>query len=86
MRDPYRKEIKICEDQIAQIEKEIARENRLLEEASQKGDNSSMIEHSATLGKLQDEVDRLFDRLEIATEKEEEITAEYEEKLAALDG
>ena len=86
LRDPYRKEIKICEDQIAQIEKEIARENRLLEEASQKGDNSSMIEHSATLGKLQDEVDRLFDRLEIATEKEEEITAEYEEKLAALDG
>ena len=86
LRDPYRKEIKTCEDQIAQIEKEIARENRLLEEASQNGDNSSMIEHSATLGKLQDEVDRLFDRLEIATEKEEEITAEYEEKLAALDG
>jgi len=86
LRDPYRKEIKTCEDQIAQIEKEIARENRLLEEASQKGDNSSMIEHSATLGKLQDEVDRLFDRLEIATEKEEEITAKYEEKLAALDG
>ena len=86
LRDPYRKEIKTCEDQIAQIEKEIARENRLLEEASQKGDNSSMIEHSATLGKLQDEVDRLFDRLEIATEKEEGITAEYEEKLAALDG
>lgn len=85
LRDPYRKEIKTCEDQIAQIEKEIARENRLLEEASQKGDNSSMIEHSATLGKLQDEVDRLFDRLEIATEKEEGITAEYEEKLAALD-
>ncbi len=86
LRDPYRKEIKTCEDQIAQIEKEIACENRLLEEASQNGDNSSMIEHSATLGKLQDEVDRLFDRLEIATEKEEEITAEYEEKLAALDG
>ncbi len=86
LRDPYRKEIKICEDQIAQIEKEIARENRLLEKASQKSDNSSMIEHSATLGKLQDEVDRLFDRLEIATEKEEGITAEYEEKLAALDG
>lgn len=86
LRDPYRKEIKTCEDQIAQIEKEIACANRLLEEASLQGDNSSMIEHSATLGKLQDEVDRLFDALEIATEKEEEITAEYEEKLAALDG
>ena len=85
LRQPYTKTVTLCETKIESIEKEIAVLETKLAEVSAAGDNSAMIEYSTMLGKLHEEVEQLFASLEEATEKEEAITAEYEEKLAALD-
>ncbi len=85
LRQSHTKRVASCEKSIETLEEEIGDLETKLAEASAAGDNSAMIEYSATLGKLHEEVEQLFETLEEATEKEEEITAEYEEKLAALD-
>ena len=85
LRQPYTKTVTLCETKIESIEEEIGVLETKLAEVSAVGDNSAMIEYSTMLGKLHEEVEQLFASLEEATEKEEAITAEYEEKLAALD-
>ncbi len=85
LRQPYTKTVTSCETKIESNEEEIAVLERKLAEASVAGDNSAMIEYSTMLGKLHEEVEQLFASLEEATEKEEAITVEYEEKLTALD-
>jgi hypothetical protein len=44
------------------------------------------MELSKEVGLLQQQVDEWFERLETASLEDEEIVAEYEEKLVALDG
>ncbi len=56
-----------------------------LTKASSSGDNSTIMELSREVGLVQQEVDALFERLEIATEKDDEIVAEYELKLEEID-
>ncbi|CAA6802684.1 MAG: COG0488: ATPase components of ABC transporters with duplicated ATPase domains, partial [uncultured Sulfurovum sp.] len=79
---PHKKELEFCEAKIMELEVELENENQKLIEASNTGDNSIIIEASQSVGKLQKEVDELFERLEIASHAFDEIEKKY---LALLD-
>lgn len=84
-RKPYTKEIKFCEEKIDATEAELKDKNLALESVSSSGDNNNMMDLSKEVGQLQQEVDELFERLEVATDKDDEIVAKYEEKLEKID-
>jgi len=81
----YTKEIKECEEKIEKLEAQMAAKNELLTEASNKGDNDAIMEYSKEVGLVQQEIDALFEKLEIASEIDEEIVAKYELKLQEID-
>jgi len=81
---PHKKELEFCETKIMELEEELEIENEKLVEASNSGDNSAMIEASQNVGKLQNEVDELFERLEIASETLDEIEEKYASQLEEL--
>ncbi len=81
----YTKEIKDCEEKIEKLETQMALKNVALEKASTCGDNDSIMEHSKEVGLVQQEIDALFEKLEIASEIDEEIVARYELKLQEID-
>jgi hypothetical protein len=56
-----------------------------LTEASNKGDNDAIMEISKEVGVMQQVIDALFERLEIATELDEEIVARYEVNQEEID-
>jgi len=85
-RKPYTKEIEFCEKEIEKLETKMVPQNKALEEASNKGDNSKIMEFSKEIGLLQQAIDALFERLEIASLEDEEIVAKYEMKLQEIDG
>jgi ATP-binding cassette subfamily F protein 3 len=85
VRKPYTKEIKLCEEKLEVAEAQLSEKNAELEKASSSGDNAAIMELSREVGLVQQEVDALFERLEIATEKDDEIVAEYELKLEEID-
>ena len=85
LRKPYTKEIKFCEEKIEEAEAELEAKNVELEKASNSGDNAAIMKLSREVGLVQQEVDALFERLEIATEKDDEIVAEYDLKLEEID-
>ena len=84
-RKPYVTEIRECEQKIEKLEAQMAVKNEALTEASNKGDNDSIMEHSKEVGLVQQEIDALFERLEMATEKDDEIVARFELKLQEID-
>lgn len=84
-RREYTKEIKLCEEKIEVAEEALALKNEALEEASNSGDNEAIMALSKEVGLVQQEVDDLFERLEIATQKDDEIVARFELKLEAID-
>ncbi len=75
---PHKKELDFCEEKIMELEEELEAENEKLMKASQSGDNSTMIEASQTIGKLQLKIDNLFERLEVASETLDKIEEKYE--------
>jgi len=81
----YTKEIKFCEEKIEILEEEMAEKNDILTEASNKGDNDLIMELSKAVGLVQQQIDELFERLETATEMDDEIVAEYKAKLEEID-
>jgi len=85
VRKPYTKEIKLCEEKIEVVEAQLKIKNEALEKASNAGNNDDIMELSKEVGLVQQEVDALFERLEVATEKDDEIVAEYELKLEEID-
>jgi ATP-binding cassette subfamily F protein 3 len=82
---PHKKELEFCEEKIMKLEEELEVENEKLTQASNSGDNAIMIEASQNVGKLQSEVDALFERLEIASEALDEIEEKYAPQLAELE-
>ncbi|CAA6808739.1 MAG: COG0488: ATPase components of ABC transporters with duplicated ATPase domains [uncultured Sulfurovum sp.] len=84
-RKPYTKEIKECEEKIEKLESDMAVKNNALEKASNTGDNDLIMELSKEVGLVQQEIDGLFERLEIASELDDEIVTRYEEKLQEID-
>jgi ATP-binding cassette subfamily F protein 3 len=85
VRKPYTKEIKLCEEKIEVLEADIAVKNQALEKASNAGKNDEIMELSREVGLVQQEIDTYFERLEVASEKDEEIIAEYDLKLEEID-
>jgi len=81
---PHKKELEFCENKIIKLEEELENENKKLVEASNSGDNSVMIEASQNVGRLQKEVDELFERLEVASNALDEIEEKYTPLLAKL--
>ncbi len=85
LRKPYTSEIKTCEEKIEVLEEEMAVKNEALDKASNSGDNDAIMELSKEVGLVQQEIDALFEKLEIASEIDEEIVAKYELKLQEID-
>jgi len=85
VRKPYSKEIKLCEEKIEKLEVELATKNEALTKASNSGNNADIMTLSKAVGVVQQEVDAYFERLEIASEKDEAIVAEYDLKLEEID-
>ena len=83
-RKPYTKQIKEHEHSIEQLEAEMATINEALTTASNIGDNDAIMEYSKEAGKVQQEIDELFQKLEIATELDDEIVQKYELKLQEI--
>jgi ATP-binding cassette subfamily F protein 3 len=84
-RKPYVKTVKTCEEKIEKLEEQMANKNEELEKASNLGDNSLIMDLSKEVGLFQQEIDALFEKLEIASEKDEEIVEKFEKKLAQID-
>jgi ATP-binding cassette subfamily F protein 3 len=82
---PHKKELEFCEEKIMKLEEHLEVENEKLTEASDSGDNALMIESSQNVGKLQSEIDELFERLEIASEALDAIEEKYAPQLAELE-
>jgi ATP-binding cassette subfamily F protein 3 len=82
---PHKKELEFCEEKIMKLEEQLDAENEKLIEASNSGDNPAMIEASQNVGKLQSEIDELFERLELASEALDEIEDKYAPQLAELE-
>jgi len=82
---PHKKEIEFCENKIIKLEEELEDANEQLTHASTQGDNSAMIELAQNVGKLQEEIDHLFERLEVASEAQDAIMENYETLLAQLE-
>lgn len=85
VRKPYTKEIKLCEEKIEVLENEIKIKNEALTTASNAGNNDEIMTLSKEVGMVQQEIDSYFERLEIASSKDDEIVAEYELKLEEID-
>ena len=84
-RKPYTREIQACEEKIEKLEVQMAEKNKILTEASERGDNDAIMEYSKEVGLVQQEIDAWFEKLEIASEADEEIVAEYDLKLEEID-
>jgi len=82
---PHKKELEFSEEKIMELEEELELQNERLMKASESGDNTNMIEASQNIGKLQKEIDELFERLEIASHALDEISDRYEPQLAELE-
>lgn len=82
---PHKKELEYCEEKIMELEEELEVEHNKLTKASNNGDNPAMIEASQNVGKLQNEIDTLFQRLEIASEALYEIEEKYAPQLKELE-
>ncbi|MCK5855117.1 MAG: ABC-F family ATP-binding cassette domain-containing protein [Sulfurovaceae bacterium] len=78
---PHKKELEFCENKIIKLEEQLEIENEKLLQSSNSGDNQVMIESSQNVGKLQKEIDELFERLEVASEVLEEIEEKYAPQL-----
>ena len=82
---PHKKELEFCENKIIKLEEQLEVENEKLIQASNLGENSAMIEASQNIGKLQSEVDALFERLEVASESLDEIEERYAPQLKEVE-
>ncbi len=83
---PLRKEIEKAEKFIMESETQIAKYHQELVEASNTNDSSKVMEVSQLVSKLETEVEERFERMEAAQTELDELMAEYEEKLTALEG
>jgi len=84
-RKVYTKEIRECEEKIEVLEATMVVKNEALTKASGSGDNDAIMECSKEVGLVQQEIDGLFEQLEIASELDEEIVARFELKLEEID-
>lgn len=82
--NPLKKEIEFCENRIVELEEAVESNNQQLIEASSGGDIGKIQELSKLVASDSDEIEKLFERLEVAQETFDEISSGYEEKLERL--
>ena len=82
--NPLKKEIDKLESSIIKIEDMVETEQHELIQASNKGDNSKVIELSQIVIKHEKEIEEMFEKLEETQLKFDEISEEYERKLEVL--
>ena len=81
---PLKKQIDTLENSIMKIEEELEEQHNELIQASNKGDNSKVMELSRLVTNNEKQIEENFELLEIAQTKFDEIMEEYEEKLEGL--
>ncbi|MBD3788848.1 MAG: ABC-F family ATP-binding cassette domain-containing protein [Campylobacterales bacterium] len=82
---PYKKEIELCEERIIALEELLKTHNDTLLKASNQQDNAKIMETSQHIGKIQQEVDSYFERLEKASEEYDKLSAHYDAQLEGLE-
>ena len=83
--NPLKKSVEKAEKEIMQLEEELEILHEDLISASNKSDNSKIMEFSQEIAKKEKKIEELFESLEEAQTKFDAITAEFEEKLADLE-
>jgi len=81
---PLKKEVEKLESRIMEHEELVESLHKELIEASNKNDNSRVIDISRDVVKYEKEVELDFDKLEISQTRLDEITEEYDKKLEGL--
>ncbi len=82
---PLKKKVEKLEAEIMKIEDKLEQDHKALEEASHNEDNNKIMELSSLIGKDEQEVEEKFEQLEVAQTELDEITADFEKRLATLD-
>ena len=83
---PLRKEVEKLEKFIIEAEARIRAHHDALVSASNSGDSSRVMEHSQLAAKEEKAVEEAFERLETAQGELDAMMAEYEKRLAELEG
>ena len=81
---PLKKEVEKLENLIMKDEELVESLHKELMEASNKNDNSKVIELSRDVTKYEKEIEESFEKLEVTQTKLDEVLAEYESKLEDL--
>jgi ATP-binding cassette subfamily F protein 3 len=81
---PLRKKVEKLENSIMKTESLLEEEHEALIVASNKGDNSKVIELSGIVRKYENDIEEKFEALEISQNELDEINEDYEEKLNAI--
>ncbi|WP_457745122.1 ABC-F family ATP-binding cassette domain-containing protein [Sulfurimonas sp.] len=79
-----KKKVQKLEDTIMEIENELTLKHEALIEASNAADSATLMELSKTVSQMEDEVERLFEELEVDQTQLDEILQEYEDKIEEL--
>ncbi len=82
---PFKKEVEKLENRIMELEELVEKEQENLIAASNKNDNSKVIELSSIIRNYEKEVEEKFELLEITQHKLDELLDSFDEKLSQLD-
>jgi ATP-binding cassette subfamily F protein 3 len=81
---PLKKKVEKLENKIMEVEESLTIHHEELIEASNAGDSASLMELSKTVSAEENEVELLFEELDISQTELDEITLNYEEKIEVL--
>ena len=81
---PLKKKVQKLEDDIMELEEQLSPKHEALIEASNSGESTLLMELSKEVASMESDVEVMFEALEDVQNKLDEINAEYEKKLEAL--
>ncbi|MDD3846392.1 MAG: ATP-binding cassette domain-containing protein [Syntrophorhabdaceae bacterium] len=81
---PMKNRINEIESAITEAEAELARDNEALVTASQKGDGKVIMKLSLSIHEAKQQIDGLFDELEVLTVEHDALAREFEERLREI--
>ncbi len=81
---PLKKEVDTLENKIMELENTLSRKHEELIEASNAGDSASLMELSKTVSDIGNQVEILFEALEMEQTQLDKIMQEYDEKIKVL--
>jgi len=81
---PLKKKVQKLEDEIMELENSLSLKHEELVEASNAGDSATLMELSKTVSQMENQVEELFEELEIEQTQLDEIIDTYEKKIEEL--